>query len=271
MLKGWRAYKALSSEQRQMIDTKQVKLHAPIDEAISSLKGIADMDKYMTWSATGVGCTMALAAIAAIFLTPVLYSFMQPLGILWLVICALFFLVPLIVYRTTRKIDVSDNLRLSALPMLYVFRDDIDPMEPVDLELDLRQPMCKEKFVREAKPRERLTEKYYSDPWMSANVILVDGSRLRWSVTDTLRHRSVTKRTSRGKYKTKTKESKKCDIDAEVTVRNKAYEVQGGDVEGKKTTLTASKTIKIGDTKPTDPKVIIEVIASLFQRVQPAK
>jgi len=273
MLKAWRAYRSLNEAQKEIIEQKQIKLNRPIDETIETLKGIADMDQHMTWSAGGVGCTMVLAVIIGFFGSMIGngMGLPGPVITLWLIICAGFFLVPFILYRSTRGIDVSDNLRVSALPILYVFRDDIDPQQPVELTLDLRQPMAKEKLLREVEPREKTKEKYYSDPWMAAAAVLVDGTRLRWSVTDTIRHRSVTKRGRSGKWKTKTKESKKCDIDVAVTVKNKAYEVQGGEAGEKKTTLTASKTIKLADVKPVDPKVIIEVIASLFQRVSPAK
>jgi hypothetical protein len=188
-----------------------------------------------------------------------------------LFICGAIFTVCLILLLMTPKIDLSDNLRVCVLPMLYVFREDVEPGEPMELTLDLRKPMAREKLVREEKPRERLTETYYSDPWMSADAVLVDGSRLRWSVVDTLRHRSVTKKGRSGKWKTKTKLSKKCAVDVELTVRNKSYEVSGGEAGEKKTTLTASKKMKHDGAGPVDPKDIIEVITDLFKRVSPAK
>jgi hypothetical protein len=175
-------------------------------------------------------------------------------------------------YLKTRKIDVSDNLRGAVLPMLYVLRDDFDPNEGMELTLDLRQPMVKEKLLREVKPRDRMTETFYNDEWMSAEGVLVDGSKLRWSVADVIRHRSVTKKTASGKWKTKTKDSKKCNVDVELTVRNKSYEVSGTAHAGeKKTTLKTSRTIKLAGLTATDPKVILEVIAELFKRVDPAK
>jgi hypothetical protein len=55
-------------------------------------------------------------------------------------------------------------------------------------------------------------------------------------------------------------------------VRNKAYEVSGAAETGeKKSTLTVSRTIKLAGINATDPKVILEVIAELFKRVEPAK
>jgi len=273
MLKAWRAYKALSEEQRQIIEQKQVRLVRPIDEMIGLLKPIADMDKLVT-SGCAAGCTMFLVVAAAVG-SQIAAEWLNLPGwvkpVLLLIFAALFVFM-LVMYLKTRKIDVSDNLRGAALPMLYVLRDDFDPREAMELTLDLRQPMAKEKLLREVKPRERLTETFYNDAWMSAEGVLVDGSKLRWSVADVIRHRSVTKKTSRGKWKTKTKDSKKCNVDAELTVRNKAYEVTGEAEAGeKKTTLTVSRTIKIAGVAATDPKIILEVIAELYQRVQPAK
>ena len=273
MWKAWRAWKALTEEQRQVVRDKQVKLVRPIDELIALLKPIADMDKEIAGSGSRVGCTLALVSVIGIVGLVAGQANDAPDWMLagWGVLCAAAFLGPLVMFFSTRGIDVSNNLRLGALPMLYVLRDDVDPKEAVELVLDLRQPMCKEKLVREEKPRERLTEKFYSDPWMSAEAILIDGSRLRWSVVDMLRHRTRTKKSRSGKYKTKTKESRKCSVDVELTVRNKAYAVTGGEAGEKRTTLTAKKTYKLAGEVPTDPKYILEPITELFQQVSPVK
>jgi hypothetical protein len=271
MLKAWRAYKALNEEQKQIIKEKQLKVRKPVDETIALLQPIVDTAKAS--AGFGPGCVMALAILAGI--GGLIYGSNEnwPASKMWtlVLICGGIFTVCLILRLMTPKIDLSDNLRACVLPMLYVFREDVDPGEPLELTLDLRKPMIKEKLVREEKPRERLTEKFYNDPWMSADAVLVDGSRLRWSVIDTLRHRSVTKKGRSGKWKTKTKLSKKCNVDVELTVRNKAYEVSGGEAGEKKTTLTASKKMKHDGAGPVDPKDIIEVITDLFKRVSPAK
>lgn len=273
MLKAWRAYKALNEEQKQIIEQKQVRLVRPIDELIDLLKPIGDMDKLVPSGCT-VGCSMVIVVAAAIGSQIGAEAINAPawLRILTLLVLAVLFFLPLVMYLKTRKIDVSDNLRGALLPMLYVLRDDFDPKEGMELTVDLRQPMAKEKLLREEKPRERMTETFYNDAWMSAEGVLIDGSKLRWSIVDVIRHRTVTKKTARGKWKTKSKDSKKCNVDAELTVRNKAYEVSGEAEAGeKKTTLTVSRTIKLAGANATDPKVILEVIAELFKRVEPAK
>ena len=274
MLKAWRAYKALNEEQRQIIAQKQVKLTRPIDELIALLKPIADMDKVLgSGGCAQLGCTFFAAIFLGIAGNSAIIAMNLPgwLVFVWIGLWAALFVFTLVMYFKTRNIDVSDNLRISIMPMLYVLRDDIEPRESVELVLDLRAPMAKEKLLRTEKPRERLTETFYSDPWMSAEAILVDGSRLRWSVTDLIRHRSVTKKTRSGKWKTKTKDSKKCSVDVELTVRNKSYEVQGGEAGEKKTSLSDKKTMKLTSANAVDPQVVLGVITDLFRRVQPAK
>jgi len=271
MLKAWRAYKALSDEQKKIIKEKQLKLRKPVDETIALLQPIVDTAKMS--KGFGPGCVMALAILAGI--GGLIYGSNENWPgskmLTLVLICGAIFVVSLILRLMTPKIDLSDNLRACVMPMLYIFREDVEPGEPMELTLDLRKPMIKEKLVREEKPRDRLTEKFYNDPWMSADAVLVDGSRLRWSVVDTLRYRSVTKKGRSGKWKTKVKLSKKCAVDVELTVRNKAYEVSGGEAGEKKTTLTASKKMKHDGAGPVDPKDIIEVITDLFKRVSPAK
>jgi hypothetical protein len=274
MLKAWRAWKALTEEQRQLIAQGQVTLSRPIDETIALLKPIADMDKLL---GTGGCATLGCTTFAAIFLGIAGNSAIIAAGLpswltyVWLALWAVVFLFTLVMYLKTRNIDVSDNLRNAVMPMLYVLRDDIDPQRPVELTLDLRAPMAKEKLLRTEKPRERMTETFYNDAWIAADATLIDGSRLRWSVVDTIRHRSVTKKGRSGKWKTKTKDSKKCSVDVELTVRNKSYEVEGGEAGEKKTSLSASKTMKLASANAVDPQVVLEVITDVFRRVQPAK
>src|SRR5207253_257359 len=111
-------------------------------------------------------------------------------------------------YFFTRKIDLSNNFRQFALPVLTIFREDFDAAKPVRLRLNLDPPTAKSKLTGELPPYKKgvyhkIVDKTYVDPWMSATAVLVDGTRLSWDVTDNIVVRSKTKKNARGKYKMK--------------------------------------------------------------------
>ncbi len=274
MLKAWKISRSLNSEQRSIIEQKQVKLNRPIGELIELLQPIANMDTNMSNAGCSTGCSMFVVVAVAIGgnVAGTAMNLSRSVLSAWFLFCVVLFFAPLVIYLKTRNLNVSDNLRVTGLPLLHLLREDADLTEAMHLELDLREPMAKEKLVRTESPRQRMSEKYYRDPWMRAELVLADGSRLRWSIDDMLRHRTVTKKASSGKWKTKTKDSRKCTVDVELTVRNKFYEVAGASETGeKKSTLTASKTMKIAGSEPANPKLIVEVISDVFQQLRPAK
>ncbi len=274
MLKAWKIFRSLNAEQRSIVEQKQINLNRPIGELVELLGPIADMDTNMSNAGCSTGCTMFIVVALCIGgnILANAFNLPGPVHLIWTLLCAFLFFAPLVIYLKTRNFNVSDNMRVTALPLLHLLREDADPGEAMHLEIDLREPMSKEKLLRTEKPRERMSQSFYRDPWMNAELILVDGSRLRWSIDDMLRHRTVTKKARSGKWKTKTKDSRKCSVDVELTVRNKSYEVRGASEAGeKKSTVTASRTMKVDGANPTDPKVIVEVITEVFEKLSPAK
>jgi hypothetical protein len=276
VLNVWRAYKSLNDEQRRIVRGKQIQLNRPIGETMDLFRGVAECDALTGKARTRAGCT---AALAGVLLIPVFFlagnaGFAVAVAIFTLVLIV--FIVALAGYIWTRGIDISDNLGGFAMPVLAVFRDDIDASEPVALELDLRAADIKEKLDRTAKDNvggAKIVDSYYVDPWMKCEAMLVDGSRVRWSVVDTLRVRKKT-RTRGGKTKTKTKYAKKCEVDVEVTIRNKTYAVDAADAVDKgdkKTTLRESRVAKSEGNEPSDPRLLIEAVAEVYRGVTPVK
>jgi hypothetical protein len=275
MLKVLRAWRSLSDEQRTIVQAKQLDLNRPVGETIDLLRGIADCDVVGGSSRTGAGCTIAIGVIVAIGAMIAAGNDAGTAIVTGLFIAAaVLFFGALFAYIWMRRIDVSDNLAGFAMPVLMVFRDDIDAAEPMTLRLDLRKAETKQKLDRIEKEKlaggAKIVDRYYVDPWMSGEAMLVDGSRVRWDVVDTLRVRSKT-RTRGGKTKTKTKYAKKCAVDVEVTIRNKSYAVDAAAADAKKTTLRESRTAKREGSEPSDPRLLIEAIADVYRGMTPVK
>jgi hypothetical protein len=242
----------LNSEQTNVVREKQVSLHRPINDLLAILGPIAQYDAAVDVSRKNVGC----AAAAAIVFGVVLLFFVWWIGVPLIAVGV----VLLIVWNKKKAEDISDNLRKCAVPLLVALREDFGA-DPIELKLDLRPPMSAVKQTSKGKV-DKVTTTVYTDPWMSGEGVLHDGSRLRWSVVETIIEKSYWKRGSSGKSKLKTKRKKRVEIEADLTLKAKNY--------GEKQTLHGEAKVKRDTIDPIPPDVIINVIAGLYKQAQPA-
>jgi hypothetical protein len=277
-MNAWQIHRSLTAEQKQILKTKEVTLERPVEELIAMLKPLAGYDRVADKLRTPFGCT----ALIAIVLSIVGLFFIGELAFAGAIVAllALYAVFAMAIWRWTRAIDLSNNLSGVAIPMLAVFREDFDPAHPVRLRLDLREPTGKAKFTREDGEKKvgnvKIKDKYYTDPWMDGEAMLTDGSRLRWKVVDHIRVRTKTRRNPRGKIKTKTKYAKKCDIEVNVAMKKRDYEVKApaeGSLKSdeKKSVVKVSHRSRHASLDPISPREIIDVIVSVYRNAKPAR
>ncbi len=268
------AYRSLTAEQKQILDSKSVDLNRKVDDLIELLHPIAKFDALVGKGKTTLGCSIALlvmATIITLFVLPSPFRFIVPVAL----IACLFFVVKK--YTLASKLDVSDNLGGFALPMLKLLRDDFRPDEPVHLHLDLRLPTSKEKSTGVGEPHKegayyKIIDTTYQDDWFSGEGVLTDGSRFRWTVEETIRESKKSKKTPRGKYKTKTKYKKKASIDVEVVLKKKTYDVDGAAKESEKSaTMRVSKKFVQSSIDPIPLDPMLEALAGIYTAAKPAK
>ncbi len=268
------AYRSLNDEQKQIVDNKTVDLDHTASELVALLEPVAALDKLVGSTTTQLGCTIAfliLAALASAVFAPFPYNLIVAAalggGAFWL-------------FRNlklVKRLDVSDNLGAFAVPLLRLMRDDFKPEEPVHVHLDLRLPTCQEKAVSKGDPYKRgayykIIDTIYSDPWFSAQGVLNDGSRIRWTVEDTIRESKKSKRTARGKYKTKTKYKKKSAIDIELVLKKKTYAVEGAAKESEKSaTMRVSRKFVQPSCDPIPLDPFVELVGGIYKAAKPAQ
>jgi hypothetical protein len=185
-----------------------------------------------------------------------------------------------ILWGWTRGIDVSNNFRQFALPVLTVLREDFDPQSPVHISVDLSEATSAAKKTGEGAPYKsgayyKIVDSTYVDPWMSLHGVLVDGTKLKWSVTDKIRERKKTKRNPRGKIKTKTKYKKKSDIEVSMGLRKKTYAMTAteGQTSGdeKRHSVKLEREVVTASLDPIDPRALLDLVADVFRSAAPAK
>lgn len=242
----------LNAEQARIIQMKEVSLNRPIDELLGILGPVAQWDAAGDSTRKTLGCAGGAALVAGIFGLFVYW----PLGLGLIVIAA----VLLFVWNRKGSEDISDNLRRCAVPLLAALREDFGG-EPVELKLDLRPPMSPAKQASVEKVN-KVTITTYNDAWMYGEGILHDGSRIRWNVNETIVEKKYWKKGSSGKSKLKTKQKKRVEIEADLTLRAKTY--------GEKQTLHGEAKLKRDGIDPIPCDAIINVIADLYKQAQPA-
>ena len=278
VLKVWRS---LDPEQKRILLEKQLEVNRPIDEVLELLRPLAACDALADKARTKLGCSFAAVlgfSILGFFVALNLKSTAVTVVVLLILAAAIalgYF------WLWTRKIDVSNNCRQFLLPVLIVFREDMDASKPMHLRLDLSSPTAKTKKQSELPPYAsgayyKVIESMYLDPWMSADALLVDGTKLSWQVTDSIRERKKTKRNARNKIKTKTVYKKKSDLEVTIGLRAKAYEVAAIDdaemeTHGKRNVVQMERTIETRSLDPIDPRAMIDLVTNVYRHAQPAR
>lgn len=276
----WKIYKSLDAEQKRILSEKVIDLNRPPEEILRTLKPLAGCDTLADKARGRLGCGGAIAIVATIgffiawastqivwFVVPVVLALAAAIFLLWM-------------WAWTKKIDLSNNFRQFVLPVLTMFREDFAAGQPVHVKLDLRPPTSPPKKTGESAPYKhgvyyKIIDTTYADSWMSAKAMLSDGSKLEWSITDSIRERKKTKKNPRGKIKTKTKYTKKSKIEVELGLRNKLYEVAplpGAEIEAgaKRNSVSVSRKVRTDSLDPINPRELIDLVAGIYRNARPA-
>ena len=274
----WQLYRSLNAEQKGILRDKRIDVTRPVDEVIALIQPVAACDAAEAGVAKW-GCLSIVAIIAAfvLLLVDTLPIWLRlPLA----AVLAVAGIAGIAFWIWASRIDVSDNLRGFILPLLRLFREDIDRAEPLHLRMDLRAPTDSTKKQSVGQPYSKgayykIIDTIYLDPWLEADAVFADGSRVHWSIADTVIKHDKTKRMG-GKYKTKTKYSRKSAVDVAMTLRKKAYAVEAvADAKVKQgeraTTVKVSHTIKTKDLKPLPVRAMVDAMAGVYSSAEPVK
>jgi len=204
------------------------------------------------------------------------------------VIIAILAMVP--TYRFTKKLDVNRVPLDFMNGVAPILREDCGDDGALNLRLDMRGPIMKEKQTGQSQPYRRgayykIVDTYYMDPWCAGGASFVDGTQVQWIATDYVRSMRKTKRNARGKIKTKVKRKKKTNLDVYVTFRGKNYgqapqgtgpdrQLRKDKIESDdgKTEVHVRRTVKSPSAEtPLDPRHLIDLIAAAYERVQPTR
>lgn len=289
MLRAWRLYRALGPEQRRILRDKRFAGSRPVADLLALLKPLAAFDAAANRGTYRVGVVAVVSGIAVFFsmvglgqgdFSPELFLIPAALG----AVSGTF----ISIWISLRGLDLSDNLRMIAIPLLVVLREEVRDGVPVTLTLDLRRPDTEENLVDESVDRapvdcHMIINRIYKHGWMSGQAEMVDRARLTFNALEEVLERRRTRRRPGGALKTKTKTRTKTTYTVgldlpdsyQVTTTSDAPSATGVKVKMKAEPNSAGPTLKLSRTikelvPARDPFVLIGLVAQVYRRVTPS-
>jgi hypothetical protein len=262
----------MTPEQQEIAASKRIGVNRPIDEVLALVRALLDFDAVMAAKRKKAGCAIPIAIVVVI--GGFIVSGMIPFGIVIPILGLIGTVAAIVLFVRLKSQDLSDNLRTTAAPFLAVLREEMNSGDTLHVNVDLRPYAVDEKKKHQSEPYKKgayykIVDKLYVDPWFDGSAVFADGTKLRWNVTEHVLEHHKTKRTARGKIKSKTKIGRKTVAVVTLAFPNKEYEVSG-DVarDEKRATMTLARKLKSKDESSPAFGMLVDLIAEGYRRVQ---
>jgi hypothetical protein len=262
----------MTPEQQQIAAAKRIGVNRPIGEVLDLVRALLDFDTIMAGKRKKAGCAIPIAIVVTIagFITAGMY----PYGIAVPIAGIVAAIAAIVLFVRFKSQDLSDNLRTAAVPFLAVLREDMNPGDALHVNMDLRPYAIAEKKKKESDPYKKgayykIIDRLYVDPWFDGGAVLADGTKVRWNVVEHVLEHHKTKRTSRGKIKSKTKTSRKTVAVVTLAFPMKEYAVEGdAERDEKRAAVTLARKLKTKDESSPAFGMLVDLIADGYRRVK---
>ena len=268
----------MTAEWREIAAAKKIGLTRPVDEVLDLLRALSDFDAQMAAKRKKAGCTVPIAIIAGIVGFIVSGNVGGAAGKIIFAVAMLSFAFAvfcLVLFLRLRAQDLSDNLRAAAVPFLALLREDMNAGDQLYVDIDLTPYDVDEKKKKQSDPYNKgvyykIIDRLYVDPWFNGSVALADGTKVHWKVIEHVVKREKTKKTSRGKIKSKTKIKRKTVAVVTLGFPVKEYAMKASqDVERdeKRATVTLARKVKTNQADSPAFGMLVDLIAEGYKRV----
>jgi len=271
----------MTAEWQQIAAAKKIGVTRPVDEVLDLLRALSDFDAQMAAKRKKAGCTVPIAIILGIVGVIAGGNVGGTAGKIIFAVAMLSFavaIVTFILFLRFRAQDLSDNLRTAAVPFLALLREDMNPGDPLYADIDLRPYDIEEKKKKQSDPYNKgvyykIIDRLFVDPWFNGSAALADGTKVHWKVIEHVVKREKTKKTSRGKIKSKTKIKRKTIAVVTLGFPAKEYamtEAQDVKRDEKRSTVTLARKVKTSQADSPAFGMLVDLIADGYKRVSAA-
>jgi hypothetical protein len=232
LFKALQSYQSLTPDQKIFIKEKKIEGSYTPDQWLVFFNKIAEYDTLRDASSSKfgwLGCSCIVLLIAS-FVIGILTVYLLPVSFIVLIVFIL-----MSIYFVKRRKDVPNHLRQFIVPLLVILREEMEPDAAMFLGVDLSDATAKEKLFSEQlspsalrlqKSGSKITEKFFSNQWLTGVAELADGTRLKWQIFDRIRQRSEGKKRTSGKYKTKLKNKVKTRVEISMQFKRQDYSLK---------------------------------------------
>jgi hypothetical protein len=270
----------MTPEEQQIAATKRLGVNRPVGEVLALLRALLDFDATMAAKRKKAGCSIPIAivvAIGAFLASGFSFGLLAKIALAVSLLAVAGAVAAIVLFVRFKGMDLSDNLRVAAVPFLVVLAEDMNGNDPLHVNIDLRPYALEEKKKSESAPYKKgvyykVIDRLYVDPWFNGSAGLADGTKVRWSVTEHIVEHHKTKKTSRGKIKSKTKISRKTVAAVTLAFATKEYAVSADAEAGeKRATMTLARKTKTSDASSPAFDTLVDLIAEGYRKVRVAK
>jgi hypothetical protein len=224
-----KTYQELSPEQRQFANTKTIDATMKMKKWFDFMVPLAQMDKINDEARrkkkTGIGWTIA-GMVVSLFIT---FAFVPFLIVLVGLTVLLIVLISKL--KALKKLDIDNHLRLFLMPFLVMIKEECADEAKGRIKLDASNPINPKKITNTLRSTNKglpqVTTTVYSNPWLDADFLLIDGTGLQLEFTDTVLKKNIKKRGSSGKIKYKTKTKIKHRLEMKISFKKDRYSLSG--------------------------------------------
>ena len=253
-----RIFKSLNESQRKFIDDKTISAELQIREWTGFLRKAALYDEMRDKAIKSLNIYIILSAVGVVF-SGIMISSSPAIGLVLLVISIALLTYFIIDARKISKRNLSDQLRLFVLPLLFVLDKKAGEKAKMPLKMDLSNPL-KKKPVKEFEQGGRKI-KLFSQQYALGKVKLLDEAELEWVLSDDIQQLSYWKTNPRGKRKHKVKHKVSHYYFIKISFPKKYYETKNG----------ADKSVRLSEDelyyicklkvkrKSMDPKAVVSL------------
>jgi hypothetical protein len=206
-------FNQFNAEQKQFVATKKIEANFKIKKWLELLENVAIMDTYaddLIKKLNKLKWTFGISGLVIVFIT--LFLMAIPYAASLFLIALVSFVLCFINYlrqKRFKQFDLANGLRLFTIPLMKVLREETDKENTIEMKLDFNNPLSKDYLIKKidntSKSYPKVDTYIYKNQWINANTKLLEDVEVEWNITDMIVKKHVTKRSSSGKYKTKTK------------------------------------------------------------------
>lgn len=297
MTNHFAAFEALDESTKTAIKARRWQATRPVSAWLATFQTVAALDadvdvevarlKKLVMPLVGAACVSLILAIAT-----------MGWGLILTAALSIAAIVRHLQVKRVQAIDVPNDLRGFIAPLVRCLAEDMDPQSPLTLDIDLASSRPEYAVGRpETLPVpplsmfgagiKKIVQRRFRKPRLSLRGTLLDGTTIVVDVVDLERVRNITKRTTRGKIKLKTKKKGRRLTAVQLHIPQKRYVADTADVKkqgDKRTTIVARHVEELMDPNAwgitpeveasrhqTQFRASLNTIAGLYARATPRK